>query len=175
MKTQFALSLRVIHWVMAVLVLAMLFIGAGMVSTVTEWHLTLYGWHKPIGILILVLVLVRIAVRLSTGAPELPADLKPPVKLFAKLSHLALYASMLAMPLIGWGMLSAAGTPVSLGAGFVLPPILPVSAEWFAFLRPLHRLVAYAFFLLILGHLTAGLYHGFVRRDGVLKSISLKR
>ena len=175
MKTQFALSLRIIHWVMAVLVLAMLFIGAGMVSTVSEWHLTLYAWHKPIGILILVLVLVRIAVRLSTGAPKLPADLKKPVKLMAKLSHLALYACMLAMPLIGWAMLSAAGTPVSLGAGLVLPPILPVSADWFAVLRPLHRLLAYAFFVLILGHLTAGLYHGFVRRDGVLRSISLRR
>ena len=99
---------------MAVCILAMLFIGVGMVSTIMPKYLTLVSIHKPLGIAILVLALVRLAVRLRCRAPPLPADLPEPMKLAAYLSHYALYALMIGMPLIGWAMLSAAGYPVVL-------------------------------------------------------------
>src|SRR6201987_2948314 len=95
---------RLLHWLMAVCILAMLFIGVGMVSTVMPKYLTLVSIHKPLGIAILVLALVR----LRYGAPLLPADLPEPMKLAAQLSHYALYVLMIGMPLLGWGMLSAA-------------------------------------------------------------------
>ncbi len=106
---------------MAVCIIAMLFIGVGMVSTVTPKYLTLVSIHKPLGIAILILALVRLVVRLAVGAPPLPADLPEPMKLAAHLSHYALYALMIAMPLIGWGMLSAAAYPVVLFGGVTLP------------------------------------------------------
>ena len=105
---------RLLHWLMAVCILAMLFIGVGMVSTVMPKYLTLVSIHKPLGIAILVLALVRLAVRLRYGAPSLPADLPEPMKLAAQLSHYALYVLMIGMPLLGWGMLSAAAYPVVL-------------------------------------------------------------
>jgi cytochrome b561 len=103
---------RLLHWLMAVCILAMLFIGVGMVSTVTPKFLPLVAIHKSLGIAILVLALIRLAVRLRYGAPALPADLPEPMKLAAYLSHYALYALMIGMPLIGWAMLSAAAYPV---------------------------------------------------------------
>ena len=60
-------------------------------------------------------------VRLRYGAPPLPADLPEPMKLAAYLSHYALYALMIAMPLIGWAMLSAADYPVVLWPSVWLP------------------------------------------------------
>jgi cytochrome b561 len=66
---------RVLHWLMAACILAMLFIGVGMVSTVTPIYLTLVSIHKPLGIAILVLVLIRLALRLRYGAPSLPGRL----------------------------------------------------------------------------------------------------
>ena len=89
---------RLLHWLMAALILTMLFIGVGMVSTVTPKYLTLVQIHKPLGAAILVLALIRLAVRLKDGAPALPADLPEPIKLSAKLSHYVLYALMIAMP-----------------------------------------------------------------------------
>jgi cytochrome b561 len=74
---------------MAVCILAMLFIGVGMVSTVKPKYLTLVSIHKPLGIAILVLALVR----LRYGAPSLPIDLPEPMKVAGKLSHYALYVS----------------------------------------------------------------------------------
>ena len=74
---------RALHWVMAVCILAMLFIGVGMVSTVAPEYLTLVNIHKPLGIPILILALIRLVVRLRYGAPPLPLDLPEPMKLAA--------------------------------------------------------------------------------------------
>src|ERR1700720_1915097 len=103
---------RLLHWLIAVCILAMLFIGVGMVSTVTPKFLPLVTIHKSLGIAILVLALIRLGVRLRYGAPALPADLPAPMKLAAHLAHYALYALMVGMPLIGWAMLSAAAYPI---------------------------------------------------------------
>jgi cytochrome b561 len=167
----FALPARILHWLMAAMILAMLFIGVGMVASVSERHAWLLRIHKPLGIAILLLVVVRLAVRLRHPPPPLPADLPMLQKLAAHASHWLLYALMIAMPLVGWAMLSAGGYPVMLGASLRLPAILPASATAFAILRHLHGWLALLLFLTFLAHLGAALYHGLIRRDGVLASM----
>jgi cytochrome b561 len=162
---------RTLHWLMAVCILAMLFIGVGMVSTVAQKYLTLVAIHKPLGIAILVLALIRLAVRVRYGAPPLPADLPEPMKLAAYLSHYALYALMIAMPLIGWAMLSAADYPVILWPSVWLPQIVPQSASLHTLLWNAHFYLAFLFFALILMHLAAGLFHALIRRDGVFDTM----
>jgi len=167
----FALPARVLHWLMAVMILAMLFIGIGMVSSVSERHAWLLRIHKPLGIAILLLAVVRLAVRLRHPPPPLPADLPTLQKLAAHASHWLLYALMIALPLVGWAMLSAGGYPVMLSDSLRLPAIFPTSATAFAILRHLHTWLAMLLFLTFLAHLGAALYHGLIRRDGVLASM----
>src|SRR5262245_55116553 len=169
---RFSLLQRLLHWLMAICILAMLFIGVGMVSTVMPKYLTLVSIHKPLGIAILVLALVRLALRLHYGAPALPADLPEPMKLAAVASHNAFYALMIAMPLIGWGMLSAAAYPVVLFGGWHLPPILPQSDSLHTLLWAAHFYLAFALFALILLHVAAALFHALVRRDGVFETMA---
>lgn len=163
---------RLLHWLMAALILAMLFIGAGMVSTVSERYAALVAIHRPLGIAILVLAALRLLNRLRHRAPPLPAELPAWQKLAARLSHLALYALMLGLPLIGWGMLSAGQMPVVLYGGLTLPPILPADPMLHAWLRQAHRILAYLLFLTVLLHLGAALMHRLVRRDGVFRSMA---
>src|ERR1700761_3975283 len=170
--TRFSLLQRSLHWLMAICILGMLFIGVGMVSTVMPKYLTLVSMHKPLGIAILVLALIRLIVRLAYGAPPLPADLPEPMKLAAHLSHYAFYVLMFAMPLIGWGMLSAGNYPVTLFPGLQLPAILPPSDSVHALLWAAHKYLALAFFALILLHLAAALFHALVRRDGVFEAMA---
>ena len=167
----FSLPARVLHWLMAILILAMLFIGIGMVATVSERHEWLLRIHKPLGIAILLLAVVRLAVRLRHPPPPLPADLPALQKLAAHASHWLLYALMIAMPLVGWAMLSAGGYPVMLGDSLRLPAIFPADATAFAILRHLHAWLALLLLLTFLAHLGAALYHGLIRRDGVLASM----
>ncbi|WP_176054700.1 cytochrome b [Paraburkholderia caribensis] len=162
---------RALHWIMAICILSMLFIGVGMVSTIRPDYLTLVAIHKPLGVAILVLALIRLVVRLTVGAPSLPAEMPIPMKLAAHLSHLAFYALMIALPLIGWGMLSAARYPVVV-AGMQLPWILPHSDELHTLLWDAHRFLALCFFALILVHLAAALFHALVRRDGVFRAMA---
>lgn len=167
----FAPLARLLHWLMALLIIAMLFIGTGMVASVSARHEWLIHLHKPLGIAILLLVLARLWVRFYTRQPPLPADLPGWQVLAAKVSHVLLYALMLSLPLLGWGMISAAGDPVMLGSSLQLPAILPANAQLFAVLRKAHGYLAYLLFFTVLLHLAAALFHGWVRRDGVLQSM----
>ncbi|HTN41306.1 MAG TPA: cytochrome b/b6 domain-containing protein, partial [Asticcacaulis sp.] len=122
MNLYFHLMLRILHWLMAALVLFMLFIGVGMVSTTGHAYVTLLALHRPIGMAIFGLALIRMVVRLFTGAPDLPADLPKWQVCIAKGVHVVLYGLMIAMPLIGWAMLSAGGYPIRMMPIMNLPP-----------------------------------------------------
>jgi cytochrome b561 len=163
---------RALHWTMAPLIIAMLFVGVGMVATVSHAHNTLIAIHKPLGIALLVLVMLRASVRIRRGSPPLPVDMPAPQRIAARLSHLVLYALMAAMPLIGWAMLSAAGYPITLYGPLHLPPIAPHNVELFAVLRALHTWLAFALFATVLLHLAAALFHGLIRLDGVFSSMA---
>jgi cytochrome b561 len=163
---------RLLHWVMAICILSMFFIGVGMVSTIEPKYLTLISIHKSLGIAILALVLIRLAVRLRYGTPPLPLDLPEPMKLAAELSHYVLYALMIAMPLIGWAMMSAAAYPIIVFGGVHLPPILPQSDSLHAVLWSAHYYLAFCFFAIVLLHIAAALFHALVLRDGVFEAMA---
>ena len=163
---------RVLHWLMAIMVLAMLFIGLSMVSTLRPRFLTLISIHKPLGIAILALAMLRLGVRSRLGAPPLPDDLPWTQALAAKLSHFLLYALLIAMPLVGWGMLSAGGYPIALYGSLHLPAILPHDDQLHGILRTTHTVLAYIFFATILLHVAAALFHALIRRDGVFRAMA---
>lgn len=162
---------RWLHWAMAVLIVSMVFVGAAMVGSLAPWQATAVRWHKWLGLLLLVLVLVRLIYRLRNRAPALPADMPGAQRFAARASHLLLYALMFAMPLIGWAMQGAAGLPVVLPGGVVLPALVDADLSRYALLREAHALLAYSLFAVVLLHAGAALYHGFIRRDGVLASM----
>ncbi|MCQ9157182.1 cytochrome b [Acidomonas methanolica] len=168
----FSLPSRILHWLMSIMILAMLFIGVFMASTVGPNYYRLVTLHRPLGIAILLLALLRLANRLRSPPPELPDELPPMMKIGAKASHLLLYALMIAMPLVGWGMLSAGGYPIPLwGQSVRLPPILPHDPALWAFLRSTHTVLAFLLFGMVLFHIGAALFHGLIRQDGVLRSM----
>ena len=168
---QFPVHSRLLHWLMAVMVLAMLFIGVGMAASVSERYHLLVSIHEPLGIAILALVVIRFINRLFSRVPPLPAHLALWQGLAAVTSHYLLYALMFLLPLVGWGMLSAARYPIVLYGPLQLPPILPHDVKLYASLRQLHTYLALLLFATILGHLGAALFHGLVHRDGVFTSM----
>ncbi len=170
MSATFPLLSRLLHWTMALLILAMLFVGAAMVSSLADYH-RLVAIHRPLGILLLVLVAVRLINRLLSPPPPLPAAMPPFLRFVAHTSHWLLYGLMFALPLVGWGMLSAAGTPIPLVGGLYLPPILPHDTALYAVLRPAHTVLAYLLFLTFLAHLGAVMTHALVFKDGVFRSM----
>jgi cytochrome b561 len=171
MTHAFALSSRALHWSMAVLIVTMMLIGVAMVSSLSYYH-SLVAIHRPLGILILVLVALRLVNRLISPPPPLPSDMPFALRLAAHASHWLLYGLMFALPLVGWAMLSAAHYPIVLIGPVHLPPILPHSDELYAALRPLHTALAFLLFATFLAHLSAALTHALIFRDGVFESMA---
>jgi cytochrome b561 len=168
---RFSAPSRFLHWLMAVRVLAMLFIGLHMVVSVEEYH-ALVSLHKPLGIALLLLAIIRLVNRKINPPPALPASMPRWQRFAAHASHYVLYLLLLAMPLIGWAMLSAQDYPVTLWSGIVLPPITVPNPMLYAQLRALHTALAAVLGLTILVHIGAALLHALIFRDGVFSSMA---
>lgn len=171
-RTQFAIQSRVLHWVMAVMILAMLFIGVAMVASLGNYHV-LVAIHRPLGILILVLAVVRLINRKLTKLPAFPPTMSKLERKVASWSERLLYALMIAMPLVGWGMLSAGHYPIVMFGEVHLPAILPANPTLFAVLRRTHTVLAYLLFLTFLAHLAAVLFHTLIVRDRILDRMAI--
>jgi cytochrome b561 len=166
-RRQFAAFSRLLHWTMAAMVLTMLGIGMTMVVSLADYHV-LVSIHRPLGIAILLLVVVRFVNRLLNPPPPFPATMSRMERLAATASEYTMYGLMFVLPLIGWGMLSAARYPIVLFGSVQLPFILPHNLLLYAVLRQAHTVLAYLFFLTILAHLGAILFHTLIVRDGIL-------
>src|SRR6202045_808936 len=112
-RGEFVLFSRILHWTMAAMILGMLFIGVAMGPSLADYHL-LISIHRPLGIAILVLVFIRYVNRRLNPPPPFLADMSSEERFVAHASEMMMYAMMFAMPLIGWGMLSAARYPIVL-------------------------------------------------------------
>lgn len=169
--TTFPLSMRMFHWGMAALVLAMLAAGLLMVKSLEPWQLTVLSLHKAFGLLALVLVSFRLVNRLRHQLPALPDDLPAAQKTLAKASHYLLYGLLFAMPLSGYAMQYYAGRPIEVFGWFRLPAALEVDIGLYSVFRELHSILALSLLALIMLHVAGALYHHFIRKDKVLKTM----
>ncbi len=156
--------MRFFHWLTAAMVLAMLGIGVAMVVSLAHYH-QLISIHRPLGILLLIVVAIRFVNRLFSTLPPFPQTMSPRERFIAHSSEILMYALLLVQPLAGWGMLSAARYPIVLCGGLHLFPILPHSAMLYAVLRKAHTVLAYLLFLMIVAHFGAVLFHTWILQD----------
>jgi cytochrome b561 len=168
---QFTVLMRILHWLMAAMVLTMLGIGVAMVASLGDYH-RLVSIHRPLGIAILILVVIRFVNRQFSTLPPFPASMSSRERFVAHASEILLYTLLFVLPLIGWGMLSAARFPIVLYGTLHLPQILPHSVMLYAFLRKTHTVLAYLLFVAFIAHVGAILFHTLVVRDGLLSRMA---
>ncbi|MFD7006441.1 cytochrome b [Rhodococcus jostii] len=164
---RFAPTVRLLHWAMAVMVIAQLLVGAVMVTTLDHYHL-LRAVHVPLGAAILLLVIVRIGNRLVCRTPATPATMGPVERRVATASEYLLYGLLVIQPLTGWAMLSAGGNPITLYQHLHLPTLLAPDPTIYAVLRRAHTAFAYLLFFTFTAHMTAVLFHVLVLTDRLL-------
>lgn len=159
-----------LHWIIAVLIIGMLWLGLYMTGLPISFNkLKFYGWHKEIGILILMLAAVRIIWREMNKTPRLSLPLWE--VLAARTVHWAFYGFMFAMPITGWLMSSAAGLPVSFFGLFVLPDLIAPDPLWMKKLGEIHEWLGYGLIATIILHTAAALKHHFINKDDILRRI----
>ncbi len=127
----------------------------------------LKAWHFMLGLLVLALVWLRIAARLSGPTPAITPELDKKQQLSGKLLHLALYALMIGMPLTGWLMLSASGKVIPF-FGLELPPLIGENKDLAKQINEVHEFVGTTGYFLLGLHVAAALYHHYIKRDNTL-------
>jgi cytochrome b561 len=161
-----------LHWLMAVLIITMLSLGLYMTSLIlSPQKLTLYGWHKALGVCVLLLAVLRVIWRLVHVMPVFPSSMPRWEKRAARATHLALYGFMFMLPLTGWLMSSASGFPVSFFGWFTLPTLIHPNKYLQSFFKMTHAYLAYALIALLCLHVMAALKHHFIDKDDILKRI----
>lgn len=167
-EKRFGLVAVSLHWLIAILISSMLALGLYMTNFPKDAEkFQLYGWHKAFGILALGLIVLRVIWRLINITPQL--YLPRLEKIAAYAMHWSLYVVMMAMPLTGWLMSSAAGRPVSFFGLFTLPNLMQPNKAWQHFFASAHGWLAYALIAMIIIHTLAALKHYFIDKDDILQ------
>lgn len=160
---------RYLHWLLAVMLFGMFILGFYMEGLpLSPDKLKLYSWHKWAGVTIFLLVIIRLAWRVTHQPPPLPDHLSRTMKLAAHAGHVALYGLMLVIPLSGWLMSSAMGIQTVWFGVVPLPDLLPRSKELGDFFQATHGNLNLLFIATLIGHIGMALKHHFVDRDGTL-------
>jgi len=135
---------------------------------------TLYNLHASLGLTVLALAGVRIAARLIWRWPALPPGMSLWQRLLADATHTALYVLMVALPLVGWSIISAPGCCYF--APFVFDsftlsrlPSTPFPDRAAAF--SVHSALAWIAMGAIAMHTAAALLHHFVFKDDTLAHV----
>ena len=178
---RYHLSQRILHWVVAVLVISGLAAGMTLGTLGFEGARDLFGpgmtgalyvAHKTTGVLVLGLMIIRVGVRLRYGQPPYATPLPQVQRIAAGTVHTLLYGLLLAMPVVGWLATAAGGHPIN----FFIWELPPLIGEKEALARALfwwHGALGWLLLVLVLGHLGAALHHWRIRRDTVMQRMSL--
>lgn len=161
-----------IHWSVALLIGADFVLGLTVDNFPKSWTGAVINTHALAGLAVLGLTLVRLWWRVGHKPPDYPASVSPQVRRLSHLVQWALYALMLAVPLIGIPTLLYRGRGLDFGLFQIASPVARVP-EIFHPLTEVHELAAYALVGLALGHVLAALYHQFVRKDEIMRRMSL--
>jgi len=159
-----------LHWLTVILVLGLATVGLLMHDLPTgPFKVQVYALHKSTGLTVLALTVLRLLWRLVAGAPAPVAGTPRWQDGIAKVTHGALYALLLAMPLSGWLFNSAAGFPLRWFGLFPLPRLgTGYDPDIKAFAHEAHEWLFYALALLVLVHSAAALFHHYRFRDATL-------
>ncbi len=158
------------HWLIFVLIAGLLAVGFLMTDMENgPDKFRIYGLHKSTGITVLMLALLRLGWKMANVTPLLPDGMRSLEKLAARAGHWALYALMIAMPLSGWLMSSAAGFSVSVFGVFTLPDLVAPDKMLKDTLSDLHELLGYAIIVMVSLHALAALLHHYYHKNNVLR------
>ncbi len=161
---------RALHWVTAFAVLVALPLGVWISEMeVSLAALKYFGYHKTLGITVLVLIVLRIIWHLTNPPPRPLSHGVGWQDMLAKAVHRAFYVLLLAMPLSGWVASSATGIDTVVFNRWTLPSIAPASEAWENAGFAVHGVVGKLLLACVVLHIGGALYRAWVSRDGTLQ------
>jgi len=170
-STSYSSAQKSLHWLVFFLVLGLYgityleeFFPRG--DPGREW---IWWFHISFGLLFLAVVVLRLGIRFFVGAPPLPDDTSKMERRLAGYAHLALYALILAVPVIGMFLTWFRGDSLTFFGIFTIPSPVTPNRDIAHNIKELHELGANLILAVAGLHALAALWHQYVRRDDVLR------
>jgi cytochrome b561 len=160
---------KFLHWAIVLLIVPQYFLAeaADELPNGIE-KLQILDWHKSIGMLVLLLVLVRIGWKIVNRGLPGPVG-EPWQRKAAVVGHGLLYLLILAQPISGWAMSSAANYPVTLFGWVQFPALVGENHDLHETLEDVHETLFFVLLTVVTLHIVAAFYHHLVLKDGVLR------
>lgn len=163
-------SSKWLHWLVALCVLTTVPIGLSLPYTAPgPFQDGLYNFHKSLGVVILVLMVLRLLNRFIVGAPAPEPTIERWQRAASSAVHGSLYVLLIVQPIVGYWANSAFGASTPMFGMFELPPIVAANQDLAGTLFTIHRWIGILIALLVAVHIAAALQHYFIIRDGVLQ------
>lgn len=160
-----------LHWLIALAVFGLMVAGSVMEDIPDKiLRFQVFSLHKAFGITVLALMIARLVWKLlNFSLPRPDASHKPWEHKLAAAVQWAFYALLIAMPLSGWLMTSAANSTVSVFGLFTAPAIWAPDPDMRRFFGGIHGLTANLIWLALALHIAGALKHAIIDRDGTLR------
>lgn len=173
-KAKYPLSMRILHWLRAVLILGLIWAGWTMTGlpqdTPMETFDFFYSNHKQFGVLVWLIALVHLVMRWRSRAvlPPAPNRLKPWEGLLSKIVHRAIMVLTILVPMLGYAMSSSYTQSDGVPFFFFghLPEVLPKNDAAFEVFDALHTYTAYTLLGLVVLHVAGALKHRLTDKGG---------
>ena len=163
---------RLMHWLTAGLMLLIFVLAFSIdLATSRSAHTAFLQLHRSIGLSVWVLTLARFAWRRFAKYPNWPSDMSQAMRVAAMASEYALYALLLAQPILGLLQTNAHGDHVDLFFIGQLPALIDKNRPLAQQLLSVHKAVGFSLLGLIALHVSAALFHHFWRRDDTLTAM----
>ncbi|MGB0449775.1 MAG: cytochrome b [Porticoccaceae bacterium] len=160
---------KLLHWLTALLIFIQIPLGYYAEELkLSPLKLDLFVWHKSIGMLVLLLAAVRLLWRI-TGTIPISLDSSKVQRRLAQLAHTLLYGLMIALPISGWIITSAANIPTKLFWLVELPAIAGPDETLKSMAAEVHEICVTMLIIILVAHIGAALRHHFILRDSILK------
>ncbi|MFT4099488.1 MAG: cytochrome b [Burkholderiaceae bacterium] len=169
-KPRYTLTAIVLHWLIALLIVAAFALGLTMVDIpgITPTKLKYFSWHKWLGVTVFALACLRLIWRLGHRPPPDSPSMPAWQRLAAHAVHWALYVLIFAVPLSGYFYSLAAGVPVVYLGVLPLPVLIAPDPALKESLQGLHYLLNMTMLGLVVLHLAAVIKHQLIDRDRLL-------
>jgi cytochrome b561 len=163
---------RLMHWVTAGLMLSVFALAFSIdIATSRATHTAFLQLHRSVGLTIWVVTLFRLAWRYFAKYPDWPSDMSQTMRVAAVATEYALYALLLAQPILGILQTNAHGDHVNLFFIGELPALIEQNRQLAHVLLSVHTALAFSLLSLIALHVSAALFHHFWRRDDTLTAM----
>jgi cytochrome b561 len=170
--TEFGLVSKTLHWLMAAIILTLIFVGIYMADLPTEtaeqeqYAFQFFNLHKSFGVIILALIVLRLVWMRSSPAPALPSAFAPKERVMVKALQGLLYLLMIVIPLSGYLMSNAGGHPINFFGLGELPALIGENKAIGGLAHEVHEIMGWSILVLIVLHMAGAIKHRLKDKGG---------